>query len=60
MSISLRPSNSGTVGVSPYWRRVRLAPGSLLLTGMRPEYPGRAPKGRVSCGVRRWCVRVGR
>ncbi len=46
-SISLSPSNSGTVGVSPHWRRVRFTPGSLLLTGMHPEYPGRAPKARL-------------
>ncbi len=55
-SISLSPSNSGPIGVVPHWRRGCLAPGLLLLTGMRPEYPGRAPKAR-SCGVR-WCVRV--
>ena len=38
--------------------------GPLLLTGSRPEYPGRAPKARVflwrrivwACGSSRWCV----
>ncbi len=36
-----------TVGVSPHWRQVRLTPGSLLLTGSCPEYPGQAPKGAL-------------
>ncbi len=49
-SISLSPSNSGIVGVVPHWCRGCLSSGLLLLTGMRPENPGRAPKAR--CGVR--------
>ncbi len=55
-SISPNPSNSGTVGVSPHWRWGCLAPGSLLLTGMRPEYPGRAPKVRFLWRPVCWCV----
>ena len=54
-SISLSPSNSGTVGVSPLCRRVRFTTRSLLLTGMRLENPRRAPK--ACCGVAR-SVRV--
>ncbi len=56
-SISLSLSNSENLGVVPHWRRGCLTPGLLLLTGMRPENPGRAPKS--GCGVRR-CVRVRR
>ena len=38
-------------GVVPHWCRGCLSPGLLLLTGIRPENPGRAPKSASSCGI---------
>ncbi len=53
-STLLSPSNSGTVGVSPLWRRVQSHFGLLLLTGSCPENPGQAPKARFLWRPR-WC-----
>ncbi len=57
-SISLSPSNFGTVGVSPLWRRVQSHFVSLILTGTCPEIPDEPPK-RTFCGVVRASCVVG-